>query len=241
MKKKFLFLFLLLLVLFGAYILYLVPKTFNNYEFDSYNELYYKVPPVKGAQFKSLKSFNSDFFVIVDYKNLKNITVNFDAKSNKLRQANLNYTYNPETIGGELKSIIRIYNLGEITEINKKMTKKLSFFWSPEAYNFKNAKYQEMYFPEDFFAHKTVVNYNIKGNILDSIVNDRIKLYTLKGIVELDTNNDYKPDLLIESKNENSYMITGFVEIEKNLFFLYYLDNDPVKKVSDLYKLIDFK
>ncbi|WP_314244840.1 hypothetical protein [Empedobacter tilapiae] len=241
MKKKFLFLSFLLLALFGVYILYLVRKTFNNYEFDSYNELYYKVPPVKGAQFKSLKSFNSDFFVIIDYKNLKNITANLDAKSNKIRQVNLNYTYNPETIGGKIKSIIRIYNLGEINEINKKKIKKISFFWSPEVYSFKNAKYEEMYFPEDFFVHKTVVNYNIKGNLIDSIVNDRTKLYALKGIVELDINNDYKPDLLIESKNESSYMVTGFVEIEKNLFFLYYLDNDPIKKVSDLYKLIDFK
>ena len=98
-----------------------------------------------------------------------------------------------------------------------------------------------MYFQEDFFVHKTVVNYNIKGKFIDSIVNHKTKLYALKGIVELDINNDYKPDLLIESKNENSYMITGFIEIDNNLFFLYYLDNDSIKKVSDLHKLINFK
>jgi len=200
MKKIFIFLSFLLLVLSAVYILYLVRKTFNNYEFESYNELYYKVPPVKNAQFKSLKSFNSDLFSIVDDKNLKNITVNFDSKSNKVRQVNLN-----------------------------------------EVYNLKNTKHEEMYFPEDFFVHKTVVNYNIKGKFIDSIVNHKTKLYALKGIVELDINNDYKPDLLIESKNENSYMVTGFIEIDNNLFFLYYLDNDSIKKVSDLYKLINFK
>ncbi len=119
--------------------------------------------------------------------------------------------------------------------------KKISFFRSPDVYNFENTKYEEMYFPDDFFIHKPIVNYNIKGNPIDSIINDRIKLYALKGIVELDINNDYKPDLLSESKNEKSYMITGFVEIDKNLFFLYYLDNDSIKKVNDLYKLINFK
>ncbi len=36
-------------------------------------------------------------------------------------------------------------------------------------------------------------------------------------------------------------MVTGFIEIDNNLFFLYYLDNDSIKKVSDLYKLINFK
>jgi hypothetical protein len=241
MKKIFLFLSLLLVALFGTYILYLIYKTLNSYKPESYNELYYKVPPVKGAQFKSLESFNSDFFVVADFKNLNHITVNFDSKSNKVRQVNLNYTYNPEIIGGKIKSIITIYNLGEIDKINKKMMKKLSLFWSPEVYNFENARYEEMYFPEDFFIPKTVVNYNIKGNIIDSIVNDKTKLYTLKGMVELDTNNDYKPDLLIESKNKNSYIVTGFVKIEKNLFFLYYLDNDPIKKVNNLYKLIVFK
>ena len=241
MKKIFIFLSFLLLVLSAVYILYLVRKTFNNYEFESYNELYYKVPPVKNAQFKSLKSFNSDLFSIVDDKNLKNITVNFDSKSNKVRQVNLNYTYNPETIDDKIKSIIRIYNLGEIIEINKRMMKKISFFRSPDVYNFENTKYEEMYFPDDFFIHKPIVNYNIKGNPIDSIINDRIKLYALKGMVELDINNDYKPDLLIESKNEKSYMITGFVEIDKNLFFLYYLDNDSIKKINDLYKLINFK
>ncbi|MGV0924986.1 hypothetical protein [Empedobacter tilapiae] len=241
MKKIFIFLSFLFLVLSATYILYLVRKTFNNYEFESYNELYYKVPPVKNAQFKSLKSFNSDLFSIVDDKNLKNITVNFDSKSNKVRQVNLNYTYNPETIDGKIKSIIRIYNLREIIEINKRMMKKTSFFWSPDVYNFENTKYEEMYFPDDFFIHKSIVNYNIKGKFIDSIVNHKTKLYALKGIVELDINNDYKPDLLIESKNENSYMVTGFIEIDNNLFFLYYLDNDSIKKVSDLYKLINFK
>ena len=109
MKKIFIFLSFLLLVLSAVYILYLVRKTFNNYELESYNELYYKVPPVKNAQFKSPKSFNSDLFSIVDDKNLKNITVNFDSKSNKVRQVNLNYTYNPKTIDDKVKSIIRIY------------------------------------------------------------------------------------------------------------------------------------
>ena len=128
MKKIFIFLSFLLLVLSATSSLYLGRKTFNNYELESYNELYYKVPPVKNAQFKSLKSFNSDLFSIVDDKNLKNIILIFDSKSNKVRQVNLNYTYNPETIDGKIKSIIRIYNLGEISEINKRMMKKTSFF-----------------------------------------------------------------------------------------------------------------
>ena len=123
---------------------------------------------------------------IVDDKNLKNITVNFDSKSNKVRQVNLNYTYNPKTIDDKVKSIIRIYNLGEIIEINKRMMKKTSFFWSPEVYNLKNTKHEEMYFPEDFFVHKTVVNYNIKGKFIDSIVNHNVifpLLRTLKSRV----------------------------------------------------------